>query len=426
MDVQGEPRQGRWLPLAALVALCACCGCTTLMTNAIPAAQLPPEFAVQPRCPRVPIDFTLLRQRPPLGYIVGPRDILGIYVQDILARRDDPPPVYTLNIAPGSPDPPLVVGNPVTVSEDGTIILPRIPPLRVAGLTIGQIDALIRRTYTIDHKLLQPGREQINVTLMRKRLHRIVVVREDAAAVPPILKPRDGTVLTRRGTANTIELPTFENDVLHALTQTGGLPGEDAHNEVWVLRGSMGGSPAGALEQLENGADPETIAAHGAAAIIRIPLTVLPGAVLPFGPDDIILHDGDVLFVQTRSNECFYTGGLLPGGQFLLPRDFDLDVIHAIAMAGGAPHGPAGFPLVAQVRSGSGPGNIVSPTRIIILRKTPSGAQMKISVDLRKALNDPREYVIIQPGDTVLAFWKPWEVAANIGLNLINFQYIIP
>ncbi len=229
----------------------------------------------------------------------------------------------------------------------------------------------------------------------------------------------------RRGTANTIELPSFENDVLHALTQTGGLPGEDARNELWVLRGAAASGQAEVLERIQNGSDPAAAALTG-ASIVRIPLTAIPGQPLPFGPTDIVLHDGDVLYVQSRANEVYYTGGLMPGGQFLLPRDYDLDVVNAISLAGGAPNGPAGFPLIPQFRSGSGPGNIVAPTRVMIVRKLADGAQVKIHVDLRKALNDPREHVLIQPGDTIMVFWKPWELAANIGLNMINFQYSIP
>ena len=228
------------------------------------------------RCPRVPIDFTLLRQQPPQSYLVGPRDILGIYIQDILGRTDEPPPVFTVNNPPGSSstDSPLAVGNPVTVGDDGTIILPRVAPLRVAGLSVGQIDALIRKTYTVDNHFLAPGREQVNVSLIRKRLHRVVVVREDAAAVPPILKPRDGTIIARRGTANTIDLPSYENDVLHALTVTGGLPGEDAHDEVWVLRGGDATQANGQLlAQLQGGADPNTINVAASSTIVRIPLS---------------------------------------------------------------------------------------------------------------------------------------------------------
>jgi protein involved in polysaccharide export with SLBB domain len=424
--MDGKTKQGCLLVLASLIAVCAGSGCTSMMVNAIPAPQLPLALMAEPRCPHVPIDFTLLRQQPPQSYIVGPRDTLGIYIQDILGRSDEPPPVFTVNNLPGSGDPPLVVGNPVTVGDDGTIILPRIPPLRVAGLSLGQIDALIRRTYTVDHRLLPPGKEQVNVTVIRKRLHRVVVIREDVAAVPPILKPRDGTIISRRGTAITIDMPSFENDVLHALSQTGGLPGEDAHNEVWVLRGGDSSANSQVLEQLQSGADPATINVSNTSSIVRIPLSAPPGVPLPFGLSDVVLHDGDVLYVQSRTQEVYYTGGLLPGGQYMLPRDYDLDVVHAIAMAGGSPNGPAGFPLVPQFRSGSGPGNIVAPTRIIIIRKMPDGAQVKIYVDLRKALYDPRQRVLIQPGDTILAFWQPWELAANIGLNLVNFQYILP
>ena len=125
-----------------------------------------------------------MRQPPPPSYLVGPRDILGIYVQDVLGRNDEPPPVFSLAIAPNSPDSPLAVGNPVTVLDDGTIILPRIRPLRVAGLTIQQIDAAIRRAYTIDTNILRPGQEVVSVTLIRKRLHRVLVIREDSPAVP--------------------------------------------------------------------------------------------------------------------------------------------------------------------------------------------------------------------------------------------------
>ena len=173
------------------------------------------------------------------------------------------------------------------------------------------------------------------------------------------------------------------------------------------MRRGNGGMPI--LEQLQSGVDPATLVNNGASAIVRIPLSVVPGTPLPFGPSDIVLNDGDVLFVQSRMGDCYYTGGLLPGGQFMLPRDYDLSIINAISLAGGSPHAPAGFPLIAQLRSGSGPGNIVGPTRVLVIRKTPAGGQVKIYIDFRKAMNDPREQVLVQSGDTIYLFWKPWE-----------------
>ena len=48
--------------------------------------------------------------------------------------------------------------------------------------------------------------------------------------------------------------------------------------------------------------------------VVRIPLRLSPGQPLPFSPDDVILHSGDILFIQSRDAELFYTGGLLPPG----------------------------------------------------------------------------------------------------------------
>ncbi|HTU26326.1 MAG TPA: hypothetical protein VMF30_13055, partial [Pirellulales bacterium] len=82
MDEQTIHQQGRWTAIALLAACLASSGCATMMKGAIPASQLPPELMAPAHCPRTPIDFTLLRQPPPPSYVVGPRDILGIYIQD--------------------------------------------------------------------------------------------------------------------------------------------------------------------------------------------------------------------------------------------------------------------------------------------------------------------------------------------------------
>ena len=46
--------------------------------------------------------------------------------------------------------------------------------------------------------------------------------------------------------------------------------------------------------------------------------------------------------VEARDRDVFYTGGLLPGGAYLLPRDRDTNVLEAIAMAGGSIGGGLG------------------------------------------------------------------------------------
>ena len=69
---------------------------------------------------------------------------------------------------------------------------------------------------------------------------------------------------------------------------------------------------------------------------IVIPTRLLPCQPIPFRPQDILLDDGDVVFLEARDREVYYTGGLLPSAEFVLPRDYDLDVITAVLKAQGS------------------------------------------------------------------------------------------
>ncbi len=75
--------------------------------------------------------------------------------------------------------------------------------------------------------------------------------------------------------------------------------------------------------------------------ILRIPLRLPPGVIPNIRPEDIILEDGDIVMIDSREAEVFYTGGLLPGGEWPIPRDYDLDILGAMAIAGGGIAGSA-------------------------------------------------------------------------------------
>ena len=66
---------------------------------------------------------------------------------------------------------------------------------------------------------------------------------------------------------------------------------------------------------------------------IRIPLTYGADDIPVFSQNDVILEDGDIVLVESRENEYFYTGGLLGGAQYELPRNHDIDVIDAVLIA---------------------------------------------------------------------------------------------
>jgi hypothetical protein len=217
------------------------------------------------------------------------------------------------------------------------------------------------------------------------------------------------TEYATRGT--TVNLPAYKNDVLNALAETGGLPGVSAKNEVKILRSSLMDARKRDQFVREFYAQkcPEPCLCHPPLpddpAIVRIPLRLPPGETPSFRPEDIILHDGDLVLIESRDTEVFYTGGLLGGGQFPLPRDYDLDVLGALAIAG------SGLGGVGGRNNGGGGNNFgggginaasvggVPPTNLFILRKTPCNGQITIAVDLGRAARDPSARPLIQPGD---------------------------
>ena len=237
-------------------------GCSSVSHHSIRANELPFEMTAPCKNGKEPINFALLQRPPSEEHVVSPRDVLGIHIPNVLTPTPESPNVYY------SPEEGIVrtpaVGQPVTVGADGILILPLIPPLRVAGMTLSQTRDVIRRTY-INLKIVHADHIRISVSLIRPRTERIVVIREDTGGLTPTLVRKDTVVVSRRGSAHTIDLAVPENDVLHALAQTGGLPGWDAANEVWILRGLAGQVPnwrpaVGAIQQAE---DPAAAAQAG-------------------------------------------------------------------------------------------------------------------------------------------------------------------
>lgn len=140
-------------------------GCAAYKWHAVPARCVKPSLPEQPRGSKEPINFIRLRQDPPPVYMLGPRDILGIYIEGVLGKADEAPPVHFSEKS----DLPPALGFPVPIREDGTLALPLVPPLKLAGLSMAQAEELIRRAYTVDQQILRPGRDRIIVTLIKPR-----------------------------------------------------------------------------------------------------------------------------------------------------------------------------------------------------------------------------------------------------------------
>ena len=405
------------LKIAAAIAMCCSMSIITGCQSSIPTDSLiPAQEVLNAACCRPDtteqINFLALRQTPPEEYTLAKGDTLGIYIQGVTGDKDTPPPVNF----PEDPGAQPGLGYPVPIRDDGYISLPLVAPIRVTGLTLADAERRIADAYTKDKEILLEGNEKIIVTLMQRRTYNVLVIREDVQVGNPSDSINRNQVFIGQGNStetSSIQLPAGENDVLHALSETGGMPGERARNEIIIFRGGQGGD-VDSLVQEVNAPVSEQGTRRAEANMIRIPIEAERGQFPNLSEEDITLYDGDVVYIQGRQEEVFYTGGMLEGGRFPLPRDYRIDVLEAIAIAGGSGAGSAGSGGIGRTSS------VILATQVTVLRKCGC-EQVAIDVDLRYALADPSERVIVQPGDLIILEFRKRELVANTIAQVFTF-----
>lgn len=410
--------------MVAVAAACSLAGCTAVLSpiDSVPVERIPPQFLAEPQADKVNIDVSRLRQTKPEFYLLDSEDVLGVFVEGVLGNFDEAPPVQ---LPEPESDLPPTIGYPVPVREDGTISLPLVKPIHVRGLNLQQAEQLITRTYREGDQPILKDDGRIIVTLMRERTYRVFVVRQDNTNFQSgsLNAGRYGRAVTDRSDQSSrgfiLQMPAYKNDLMNALLQTGGMPGVNAKSEVRILRGNRLEIEQRDREVAEfyrtHGPDefPYGVlpAVQDESNVIKVPTRIRPTDVPQFRTEDIILRDGDVVYVDTRETEVYYTGGLLAGGEWPLPRDYDLDVLGAISIAGtgiGANRQAMGNPL--------GGTSSVVPSELIVLRKLPGNRQIAIRVDVTRAINDPRSRLLVKSGDTLILRYKPQEELANFAI----------
>ncbi len=424
----------------ACLFVCATAGGCLSIPNSetVSAKYFKSKMHGSPRADMEQINFVKLRMDKPAEEVLGPNDVLGIYIGGITGQPNEAPPIH--NIGVQTTDRPAS-GYPYPVRSDGTLSLPMLPePLYVEGMTIVQAEEAIRAAYTLKREIVRTD-ANISVSLIKSRTYHVTVIREDVASDD---QRYSSTVATTgkgaaymagmsRGTATSLELPAYRNDVLEALSQTGGLPGLNAKNEVVILRKAysdefsdtdyMGASLDAGYAQSkvaqrynENG---QIADLNSELGIVRIPLRVGPNEEPPqLTSEDVTLYDGDVVYIQSREAEVYYTGGLIKGGVYPIPRDYDLDVMGAIATAGGTIGASAG---AATNNSASRVGSLVPASRILVLREV-NGRQYAIQIKQKEMLRDPSQRILIEPNDVILVEYTPIELWFNMIYNAVNLS----
>jgi protein involved in polysaccharide export with SLBB domain len=409
-------------------------GCSTI--NAIPVSRVPREvLATELKNKYKDISMLRLRQDPPATYLLGPGDVIGVYVKGVLGNEEELPPVHY----PEDANRPPAIGYPVPVREDGTLALPIIEPISVEGMSLVEATTAVRNAYTYPREIIKKGEESIIITLIRPRKVRVLVIREEGGG-------KEG--VSKRGTGQIVDLPAYENDVLHALSETGGLPGTDAKNEIMIYRGLYtSGVEAdnilNGLYQNCQGDCEDTCFCNEAPIpdppnVTRIPLRYNPANPPVFTQEDILLGEGDIIIIRSRDRETFIAAGTLGGGEYPLPRDKDLDIIGAVAMAHGA-LGNSGTGVAALGAGGRGGGGMgggggggggrsgraCEPSEAIVIRELPCGSSIAMKIDLNRALENPSERIIIQPNDVVMVRYTLAEELGNVFINLFQINYLL-
>ena len=415
------------------VCLTGCAAFTNPVQVGVPVRELPPELLATPKEANEPLPLWMLRGQPDTNRTLQPGDVLGVYVEGVLGGSSESPPVQYTGLSDVVPS----LGYPMPIREDGSLSLPMVPDVKVAGLTVAEAEKRVTDLYVNEANVVNADRARIIVTMMRPRHERVLVIRQDSptrgariSTTGPLrtrgnlLGTAEGVIGgSRNGAGLIVDLPPNENDVLTALTLSGGLPGLDAANEVTVYRGSL--DPLAGNDAYFEGYQADTLEGQfQTSQTMKIPLRINPCDPVEFGPQDVTLSTGDIVFIGARNTEVFYAGGLLPSGEYPLPRDYDLDAVEAVMQVLG--------PLVnGGINASNLSGAIVapgmgspSPRLLTVLRRTRDGRQIPIRVDLHHALRDPRENLIIQPSDVLILQETKQQALARYTIQTFRLSFL--
>ena len=365
-----------------------CAAVSNPVADGIPVRRLPAEVLGKSKADMQPIDLTLLRRKEPDPYRLDKGDLLAIIAADLFGPENAPIPVNPPDINNREAS----TGFPVPVRDDGTISLPgqneNIVPLNVRGKTLREAEEDIKKMI-VKADQFKEGKFKVSVQMARRRQYRVYVQREDTQQIPFSGAGGVGAIFqNKKGNGVTVFLDEGRNDVLNALNLAGGPPGLDAKNELIIQRGTF------------DPADPKK-------NITRIPLRMYPEDQMKISESDITLRDGDIVVVEASQTEFYSTGGVITARQWPLPRDYDLSVLQALAIAN-APIVNGGFTQNAFVAQAFSTGlGTPSPALCNILRPLPNGQQINIRVDLDRALRDPRENIRILAGDFLIMQERP-------------------
>jgi polysaccharide biosynthesis/export protein len=264
-----------------------------------------------------------------------------------------------------------------TIADDGTVELPTLGRIAIAGTTCeGARQAVVQAC----HRDAFQQATVVQVSLQHARQHQITVT--GAVQRPGIYT-----------------LPRQQSDLVSALAAAGGVC-NDAGSKITIQsRGTanVGGQPiAGSapIEPASGQVEPALLNQHPGAASARREIQLTSGTAGELAQEE--LRDGDVVVVERRSPPAvLVTGMVLKPGRYELPVGVEYRVLDAITSAQGVSH------------------KVIDT--VVVCRPIRGGTERAlIQVSLREATRNENENIVLLPGDLV-------SVESNIGMLVQDF-----
>ncbi|MEO8497161.1 MAG: polysaccharide biosynthesis/export family protein [Planctomycetota bacterium] len=346
-----------------LVAAATMLGCSR--ANLYKASSLPPELMAPRHASLNDIDLSRLARTIGNSQLLYPGDEVEVTIATGL--EDKTPPAWKGRVA-----------------EDGSIGVPLIGVVQVAGMEVAQAEQLIRAESIRRGRYVSPN---VTLALTQRRTNRVAVV-------GAVEKP------------NTYELAATSSDLLSAIVQAGGLTKEAG--TIIEIRQPPGFAEIPVAEQA-NGYSTELASMGGNRRMVRTPprtvrIDLMQAAQTEFG--DYSLADGATVMVMKRPKRFIHVMGLVnKSDQFEISEDIpEPRLLDVLAMAGGQ--------------------KISIADKVHIIRQLPDRAEpVVIEASIRAAKKDSTSNIRLASGDVVSVEETPATFVVGTVKDFVRFGF---
>lgn len=314
------------------------------------ARALPPELHATPIENAQVLDLTRLAGAPTPSQRIAVGDILAVSVSGGFDSQTSP--IF------------------VRVADDGSVELPLMPPVRIAGLETLEAEGRVAQAVRRAEIYTNP---RVNITFRQRKTNRVTIV---------------GAV----NAAGKYDLNRDSSYLLDAIVAAGDLA-ENAGMEVEIRRPHI---ERNFVARTPNGNPVQPVGAQMQTRMTTRTQTLDLAEAVNQPNGGPYLEDGAVVMIEKREPPPLHVMGLVrKPAQYTFPVDHDVRLLGAIAMAGGE-------------------SNIFADKVVVIRGREGLETPVVIKASLYRAKRDPAENIRLEPGDVVAIERTPLTIAMDM------------